>query len=110
MEPKKLRDIKHKWYGMERDRFISTNLNTSSKLYDNDFVVLAIEQHSFKGVPGVVVKIEIDGDYYYTISKSQSLVDRFPRAWQEVGNAPFVARLKMQRSKTNPDCQYPILI
>lgn len=111
MEAKRLSDFqKRKWFGMEHDRFVSTNIHNDSRLYDNEFTVVEIEQHTFDGQPGIVARIQIDGEDYYTITKSQSLIERFPRAWEAVGNAPFIARLQMQHSKSNPNHQYPILV
>lgn len=111
MEIKRLSDVqKRTWFGMEHDRFVSTNIYTDSRLYENDFTVLEIEERLFDNKPGLVVHIQIDGEDFYTITKSTSLLERFPCAWEAVGNEPFVARLKMQQSKTNPNHRYPILV
>lgn len=111
MEAKRLSEVqKKKWFGMEHDRFISTNIFNDRRLYDSEFTVLEIESHTFDDKPGLVVHIQIGGEDYYTITKSSSLIERFPRAWEAVGNAPFIARLKMQQSKSNPNCKYPILV
>lgn len=95
---------------MEHDRFISTNPFNDRRLYDNEFTVLEIEPHTFDNVQGVVVRLQLGGEEFYTITKSQSLVERFPRAWEAVGNQPFIARLKMQQSKSDPNCKYPVLV
>ena len=111
MEPKRLSEVqKRQWFGMEHDRFISTNPFNDRRLYDSEFTVLEIEPHTFDNVPGVVVRLQLGGEEFYTITKSQSLVERFPRAWEAVGNQPFIARLKMQQSKSNPNCKYPVLV
>ena len=111
MEIKRLADVqRNRWFGMEHDRFISTNIFADRRLYDNEFTVLEIQEHAFDNQPGVVVRIRLNGEEYYTITKSRSLIERFPRAWEAVGNAPFIARLQMQQSKSNPNCKYPILV
>ena len=111
MEAKRLSDFRNKkWFGMDHDRFISTFIYNDRRLYENDFTVLEMEEHTFRGKNGIVVHLQIDGEDYYTITTSGSLVARFPRAWESVGNEPFIARLQMQQSQSDMNHKYPILV
>lgn len=110
MDAVRLSDVKQKWFGMDHDRFVSTCIDNDLTLYENDFTVLEIQNATFDGEPAIVAHLSINGEEYYTISKSKSLVERFPRAWERVGNRPFVARLQMQPSKSNPRHKYPVLV
>ena len=111
MEAKRLSDFRNKkWFGMDHDRFISTNIYNDKRLYENEFTVLEIEEHTFDNKPGIVAHLQINGEDFYTITKSTSLVPRFKRAWESVGSEPFIARLKMQQSQSDQNHKYPILV
>lgn len=110
MEAVRLSDTKNTWYGMGHDRFISTRIDNNRTLYEKDFIVLEYQMATFDNEEGIVVHLLIDDEHYYTITKSISLVQRIPKAWERVGCQPFLTRLKMQPSQRNPRNKYPVLV
>jgi hypothetical protein len=105
----KLSDIKNTWYGLTHDRFVSSCIDNDRRLYENDFVVLEMEKRLFDGEEGVVVHILMNEEHFYTITKGV-LVDRFIKAMEKTQGKPFVTRLALRASKTNPRRKYAVLI
>lgn len=108
MEAVRLADVKPTYFGLDHDRFISSYIENDRRLYENDFTVIETETRQFDGEEGIVVHFLMNDEHYYTITKGV-LVERFKKAMERTQGKPFITRLVLQTSRTNPRRKYAVL-